>query len=89
MTCDSWSSRELFSYFAITAHIVVEDTHVEAEIGKVALYGKNFLLAFHVLEGDHSGKSLARLFYRVISNAGLKYKVSTWLLMTSLILTHY
>ena len=63
--------------------------HAEAQIGKVVLYGKNFLLAFHVLEGDHSGKNLARLFYRILSDAGLKYKVSTWLLMTSLILTHY
>lgn len=82
VTCDAWSSRELFSFFAVSAHIAVEDQKHEEEFGKVKLEGHNYLLAFRELEGEHSGKNIARLFYQVISEAGIKHKVSTHLDMS-------
>ena len=76
ITCDAWSSRELYSFFAVSAHITVEDKQTEAEIGKTNVYGCNFLLAFRVLEGEHSGVNIARLFYKIIGEAGIKHKAS-------------
>ena len=62
VTCDAWSSRELFSFFAVSAHIAVEDQKHEEEFGKVKLEGHNYLLVFRELEVlEHDNSCVVRL----------------------------
>lgn len=53
---------------AVTAHIAVEDENENA-------HGRNYLLAFCLLEGEHSRKNIARLFFDILTEAGIKHKV--------------
>lgn len=54
---------------AVTAHCVLEDPD-----GK-ELQGSAHLLAFREIEGSHSGENIAKAFYKILDEAGLKHKV--------------
>lgn len=68
MTSDIWSSRDLTSYMAVTAHYCVETPD-----GRLIIQSR--LIAFRHVEGRHDGKSLAKIFVRILKELGIFNRV--------------
>ena len=68
-TADAWSSANLQSYFAITAHWAYRD-HTDGSI-KI----KARLIAFHRMFGTHDGEKMAKLCIDLLDRAGITANV--------------
>jgi hypothetical protein len=64
VTFDSWTSKTLVAYLAVTAHWIDGEWDLRSE-----------LLAFLELEGSHSGENLAQELYSVLSEVGIQDKI--------------
>jgi hypothetical protein len=72
-TADAWSSGNLQSYFAITAHWASRD----ASDGSIKIKAR--LIAFHRVFGRHTGEKLAKLCLDLLDRAGTTANVSFFL----------
>ena len=69
LTADTWSDQSYNSYLAVTAHWVAQVD------GTSALQLKTALIAFHRLEEDHTGQTLAATMMELLDRAGITLKV--------------
>jgi hypothetical protein len=68
-TTDIWSSANMTSYMAVTAHWLAEKNgHLEL---------RSALVAFHRVWGKHTAKNLANILLLVLDRAGVTIKVSS------------
>ena len=67
-TSDLWSNMKLASFMAITAHFMGRD-----ERGNLVV--KTRLIAFRAVAVGHTGENLARIFYGILKEYSLLYKV--------------
>ena len=71
-TFDTWTSRSMDPYLALTAHYI-ESTPDQPLVWRL----KTNLIGFIPLVGNHSGKNQARHIHRCIDRIGLHTKVRT------------
>jgi len=69
LMADTWSDQSYNSYLAVTAHWVAQVD------GTSALQLKTALIAFHCLEQDHTGTTLAATLMHLLDRAGITLKV--------------
>ena len=68
-TTDTWSSKNMTPYMAVTAHWMAEKNgHLEL---------KSALLAFQKVWGSHTAKNLASVMLRILDRAGTTTNVSS------------
>ena len=68
-TADAWSSANLQSYFAITAHWAYRDN----TDGSIKIKAR--LIAFHRMFGTHDGEKMAKLCIDLLDRAGITANV--------------
>lgn len=68
-TADAWSSANLQSYFAITAHWAYRDD----TDGSIKIKAR--LIAFHRMFGTHDGQKMAQLCIDLLDRAGITANV--------------
>ena len=68
-TTDAWSDPDLVSFLGATAHPTVRG----ASDNQLIL--RSGLLAFRNIKGSHTGENLARVFYKIIKDAGVEQRV--------------
>lgn len=66
ITGDVWSDRGLQGYLGLTAHYLINRGPESQELELRAS-----LIAFHPLEGAHTGKNLAETTLRLLDRAGI------------------
>ena len=69
LTTDTWSDPDLVLFLGATAHFIVRDGP------ESQLILRSGLLAFWHVRGSHTGENLARIFYKIIKDAGIEKKV--------------
>jgi hypothetical protein len=69
-TADAWSSANLQSYFAITAHWAYRDD----TDGSIKIKAR--LIAFHRMSGTHDGQKMAQLCIDLLDRAGITANVN-------------
>ncbi|KAJ8453438.1 hypothetical protein ONZ45_g19719 [Pleurotus djamor] len=68
-TSDIWSDPNLDGYMGVTAHYIVRnirDNHLE---------WKSHLIAFQIIEGDHTGVNIANHFLTILDKYGITHKL--------------
>ena len=71
-TMDLWSSQLRRSFLAITAHWISRDKVTQG------LEYESSLIAFHNLQGSHSGERIARAVLPLLDRVGVTLKVSQY-----------
>jgi hypothetical protein len=68
ITADAWSSANLSSFLAVTAHWISQD-----QSGRLAL--ESALIGFQRVHGSHTGKNVAQYLLEILDRADISLKV--------------
>jgi hypothetical protein len=81
LTTDMWSNPNLDGFKAVTAHFMERNT--DGEIVEAAC-----MIAFRFVEGNHTGEHLGRIFFEILKENGILFKVSHIVALKNCVLTH-
>jgi len=78
-TSDVWSKTDLSAFMAVTAHYLI------SKEAKLVL--RHQLVAFRHIEGSHTGKHLAEIFFHVLQELAILDRVSHSLWLNTVLTT--
>jgi hypothetical protein len=82
LTTDMWSNPNLDGFKAVTAHFMERNS--DGEIVEAAC-----MIAFRFVEGDHTGEHLGHIFFEILKENGILFKVSYIVVLKNCVLTHF
>jgi hypothetical protein len=81
LTTDMWSNPNLDGFKAVTAHFMEQNT--DGEIVEAAC-----MITFWFVEGDHTGEHLGCIFFKILKENGISFKVIHIVALKNCVLTH-